>query len=146
MLCFCFLQPFKNVKFIWKQAVGVLPTTRFFTIVTWSLFSQSECNSLAGFYYKEPSILIVKEEGRKSLGKMGNGQPPGFFCVFSKYEESKLLVVPTKHIGRCHTLMAPRYILWESPVSEASLHLANSKLRLAFTWRDSMNQQLWARD
>lgn len=51
-----------------------------------------------------------------------------FVCLFPKYEEPKLLVVSTKHTGRCHVLKAPVCVLWDAPVSEVSLLLANRML------------------
>lgn len=47
----------------------------------------------------------------ESVGKMENGQPPGFRKpLFSNYEESKPLVVSTKHLRHYHTLTAAIYI------------------------------------
>lgn len=90
------------------KTTGFLPKS----IVTYSLFSQFEWNSLADFDYKEPGILIVWErKGVDSVGKMENGQPPGFSdCLFCKYEDSKTLVVSTEHLRYDHTSMAAIHI------------------------------------
>ena len=58
----------------------------------------------------------------ESVGKMENGQLPGFsHGPFSNYEESKPLVISTKHLRHYHTLTAAIYMLWESTTSEVSL-------------------------
>ncbi|CAM9315209.1 unnamed protein product [Rangifer tarandus platyrhynchus] len=67
--------------------------------------------------------------------------PQVFVHLLSKYEESKLLVVSTEHIKCCHTLMALRYNLWESPTSEVSLHLAKASCGNGFHLKNSMNQR-----
>ena len=67
--------------------------------------------------------------------------PQVFVLLLSKYEESKLLVVFREHIRCCHTLMALRYNLWESPTSEVSLHLAKASCGNGFHLKDSMNQR-----
>ena len=84
---------------------------------------------------------MLRKVGRSQKEKWEMDSPQVFVCLFSKYEESKLLVVSTEHIRCCHTSMALRHNLWESPTSEVSLHLAKASCGNGFHLKDSMNQR-----
>lgn len=139
-MVFFFLQPFKNIKSTQKLTMGglqmVLCQLLDFSILLPEVYFLFEWNSLRDFDSKKPSILTVwgrREE--PSVRKMRTEESQVFLCLFSTYEESKLLVVATKHQGHCHTSMAPLYALGIHYIKSYSIWQIASCV-LPLVWRN----------